>query len=252
MSARPPQKKRAASAGSDDLQIATNEIDATGVLEATTEPVDKQKNSEGAVGRQNTAVDPATQGMSRLQRVESVFRIGSLAAISASAVLAAFQFYQERLDTRKERSSDLMLMWQTGDARDAYARLRGAVEIALTEQGPIPANIPMTAFDDIKYNIGQTLIVNWQSGVDSEFAKWSNDVDMVNEFYTEVEFCIRAELCDETLLKAYFAEEVASFWDYFKYFADFQREGLYPNYGASVEKLVAVFNVGMSAAYAPN
>ncbi len=252
MSARPPQKKRAASDGGDDLQIGTNEIDATGVLEASTDPVEKLENFEGAAGRQNAAVEPTKLAMSRLQRIESVFRIGSLAAISASAVLAAFQFYQERLDTRKERSTDLMSVWQSGDARDAYARLRGAVEIALTEQGPIPANIPITAFDDIKYNIGQTLITNWQGGADGEFARWSNDVDKVYEFYTEVEFCIRAELCEETLLKAYFAEEVASFWDYFEYFADFQREGLYPNYGASVEKLVTVFNDGMSTASAPN
>jgi hypothetical protein len=242
VSAKPVKRKRIAKSYDEDMQLGAEAVEATGLLDASEDSDENSEGVEAPLGGRSVAVKPGGDTPKRLQSLESVFRIVSLAAISASAVIAAYQFYLERVDAKREQSRNLMLSWQSADARESYALLRGELEEALEDQGPIPANIPETAFDDIKYNIGRTIVENWRSGPEDEYVTWSQHVNKVYEFYTEVEFCIQAKLCVEDLLKAYFAEEVVSFWDYFEYFAESQREALYPNYGCSVESLVYQFN----------
>lgn len=172
-----------------------------------------------------------------LERLESVFRMASLVAISASVVLATFQFYQGRIDRQKERSVELMNTWQNSGERKAYARLRGALEKRLVAMESMQASAG--AVSALKTEIGAIAIKGWAEKPDS-YPMWSEDIDSVFTFYGEVEFCIRAGLCDEPLLTAYFGREARSFWEYFKAYAEQRQASHYPGYGQPLEELVEI------------
>lgn len=94
------------------------------------------------LGRGSAITKMDAEVPNRWKRIENLFRLASLVAISASAVLASVRFYNGRVDARKERSIALMSAWQIADEKSAYARLRAQIEMAIEEAGPIPPNIP--------------------------------------------------------------------------------------------------------------
>lgn len=173
----------------------------------------------------------------RLDKLESVLRSASLVAISISVMLAAFQYYQSRVDERKERSVALMNSWRGSEERVAYYRLSEALELRLEASGPLVANVTPAALVQIKYNIGEALIEAWSTG-EGGYDGWYGDIDSIFDYFSEVEFCIQAGLCDESLLLSYFGREASDFWEYFQSFAVDRRATYFPDYGASLQSFV--------------
>lgn len=192
--------------------------------------------------RKGTSASEEAEKRTLLERAEKVFRIFSLAAISISVALAVYQFREGRIDERKERSVGLMSRWQGSEERRAYTRLSQALEIRLEDTGMVLGQVTPGALSQIKYNIGRSLIKDWSID-DGDYQSWSDDIEMIFNFYGEVEFCIRAELCDIELLTAYFGGEAESFWEYFRSYAEDQRASFYPSYGSALESLIRSFEV---------
>ncbi|MEM6658372.1 MAG: hypothetical protein AAF625_09810 [Pseudomonadota bacterium] len=182
-----------------------------------------------------------TDKPSNWERVESSLRMASLVAISLSVVLAAWQYYEKRLDEKKERSTRLMQEWQTSDERRNYEWLGQELEKVLAAGRSVSESAQEDEIEKLKSEIGDHVINTWRFGETADFDKGTAAIDSLFVFYSEVEFCIRAQLCDEILLQDYFATEVINFWQYFRTYAEDQRGQFYPNYGKPTENLVALF-----------
>jgi len=228
-------KRRNKSEGLVDASPDPKHLEGTEILDRP-DAVDDNAFEDNDAGRRSNAVAKRDRPAMLIERVESVFRMASLLAISASVVLTAFQFYQGRIDEQKERSVDLMNTWQTSRERDAFARLSAALEERLALLPEISGQPTPAAMRALKFRIGELLVQEWSAG--AGYAGWDEDVDSIFNFYSEVEFCIRAGLCDETLLKSYFGDDAISFWEYFRAFAEARRGSFYPDYGAALDAFV--------------
>lgn len=227
-------------AKSVDLDPAA--IEATGALEpASSGDQRTQEDMDGPLGKRGAADETGPARRTRWERAESTFRMLSLIAIAVSAAVSALNFYQGYLDTKKERAIALMSQWQSSGARDTYASLGDVLAPAITDVGPIPSDLPEQAKQLVRKRIGADLLEALKSGNLDDQEGIATQIDTVVVFFSEIEFCLRAKLCDEALLKDYFGTEVTVFWDYFQTYAFEQRAGLYPTYGKAVEQLVASF-----------
>lgn len=229
-------KRRGNSEKAVDATPDAKDVEATELLDPSTAEEDDEGIGDNNAGRRRATEAKSERGTSRLETVERVFRIASLLAISASSVLAAYQFYQGRIDDQKENSVALMSSWQDSEEREAFARLSEKLQERLASLPDLPGQVTPAAMRAVKFRIGDALVDDWTNGVGYE--DWEDDVDSLFNFYSEVEFCIRAELCYAPLLKSYFGEDVVSFWEYFRPYAEDRRLSYYPKYGLAVDQLV--------------
>lgn len=226
-----------ADAGADD---GSNH--APGVRGQAPSNEDIQTEKDGASEKRSANEGGKAPAAANLwQDVESAFRVLSLIAIAISAMVSALNFYQGYLDKKKERSVALMSAWQSSGERDTYARLGEALIPVIRSAGPIPSNLPQQARHLARRQIGVKLIEELEAGDKAVFEEVASQIDKIFLFFSEVEFCLRANLCDENLLKEYFKADVIVFWDYFQAYATGKRAGLYPTYGEAVETLAINF-----------
>ncbi|MEM1148990.1 MAG: hypothetical protein AAGI03_00325 [Pseudomonadota bacterium] len=218
-------------------------LEGTEVFEPMTNEQD-ESTPEDQTGRRRPATAKSTGTGTRLERIESMFRIVSLVAISVSVVLTAFQFYQGRIDDRRARSVELMNRWQGSEESVAFARLSTALQTRLDSLDTIKGQVTPGAMRAIKYRIGDALVLEWSNGQGPP--GWEEDLDLLFTFYSEVQFCIRAELCDAPLLEAYFGNDAIDFWEYFQPYAELRRNSYYPNYGRALDDFVAAVEGGES------
>lgn len=212
------------------------QIEGTEILDPPVSGADED-TVDDPPGRRRPALEKKRDGSkTMMDRVESLFRMASLLAITASVVLAVFQFYQNGVANRKEASVDLMTRWQGSDERDALARLSADLEQQLETLGVINGQVTPAAMLALKAQIGQTLIEEWKS--DPEAQSRLDDIDALFNFYSEVEFCIRAELCQAPLLHDYFGTEATGFWEYFRPYAVAKQNSFFPHYGKELEAFV--------------
>lgn len=222
--------------------LSPGALEVTGIVDpAETEDAAEAKD-DSPLGRRSALADTAPAPKTGWERVESAFRLVSLIAIAASAVVSALNFYQGYLDTKKDRSIALMSDWQSTGVRDSYAGLGDVVVPAIEEVGIISASLPDKARQLARIQIGKNLFEELEAGDEDIFASVSAQIEEVIVFFSEVEFCVRANLCDIALLKDYFGTEVVLFWDYFQTYAQEQRADFYPTYGIAVESLAEVFS----------
>lgn len=236
MKTRKPSTKRRSRESID-----AGELEATEILDGQ-EGHEEQEASDEKIRRiRGIKAGKKSEKLTRWEQIESLLRMASLIAISISVVLTALQYYENRLDGKKERSMEFMTEWQKSEERDAYARLGRALEVFIQAAGPIPDNIEPAALDAIKNKIGGDLIRSWRRSQTSVYDERSQDIESIFDFYSDIEFCIRANLCDKALLEDYFAAEVESFWLYFRAYAEKQRGEFYPSFGEPVEALIKEF-----------
>ena len=183
---------------------------------------------------------PDKPAPSRLDRFEAYVRIFGVVAVSVSAAVAVWQFIDQNIAARKERSIAFMELWQDSDARAAYGRLAAHVETAVAQVDPLPANIDEAAVRLAKRGIGARLIAQLDNGLIADAETWRADFDRLVDFYSEVEFCLSARLCHKGLIVDYFGAEVTSFWDYYSDAARLRRETYYPTWADGVDRLVAL------------
>ncbi len=230
--------KRARSAGLDQ-----GLAEVTGVLDPEQQPEEVEPSDERPLGHRSATTGAATAPRTLWERIESTFRLLSLIAIAGSAGVSALNFYQGYLDTKKDRSIKLMSDWHKTGARDTYAELGNVLTPAIDAAGEVPANLPERARQLARKQIGANLLEALKAGDEETFKEFQARIDTVVVFFSEIEFCLRGNLCNAPLLEDYFGTEVTLFWDYFQAYALDQRAGLYPTYGDSVEALAISFRV---------
>ncbi len=189
-----------------------------------------------------TAVTTPPDTDTGLTKTERIVRMIGVLGVAVSAALAVWQYIDQNIEVRKERSIALMTQWQESDARDAYARLAAKVEGAVTAVGPLPENLDAEGVRLAKKGIGASLIASLSA--DPTEVQWEVDVQRLVDFYSEVEFCVSSGLCHRPLIADYFGADVVSFWDYFGAYADQRRANFYPTFGGGVDRLVALVSDG--------
>jgi len=174
-------------------------------------------------------------------RVERILRLISILGVTASALLAAWQYVESQSREKRNHSLGYIVRWQEGDEIDAFARLQRTLEPMVKAAGAAPAG-GETVLRLHKARIGQQLAIEVasrsQPGNPSELAR---DIDIIVDFYSRLEFCITARICDDTLLRSYFAADLAAFWDYLAPYAQYRRKNHYPRYAEAIESLNARF-----------
>ncbi len=235
----PTDKRSVKRASSADLEQSLVEV--AGVLDPALEGEEVEPADESPLGRRSATSYTATAPKTGWERIESTFRLLSLIAIAVSAGVSAMNFYHGYLDTKKERSIALMSAWQTTGVRDTYAQLGSVLIPAIEAAGEVPADLPEQARQLARKQIGTNLLKTLKMGDADTFNAIEVQIDTVVVFFSEIEFCLRGNLCNAPLLEDYFSTEVTLFWDYFQAYALDQRAGLYPTYGDAVEALAINF-----------
>ncbi len=235
----PTEKRSVKRARSTDLDHSVAEV--TGVLDPEQPHEEVEPIDEGPLGRRSATAGAATAPKTGWERIESTFRLLSLLAIAGSAGVSALNYYQGFLDTKKDRSLELMSDWHETGARETYAELGNVLAPAIDGAGEVPADLPERARQLARKQIGANLLESLKAGDEETFKEVQAQIDTVVVFFSEIEFCLRAELCNAPLLEDYFSNEVTLFWDYFQAYALDQRAGLYPTYGNAVEALAINF-----------
>lgn len=178
---------------------------------------------------------------SRGGSLEKTVRMIAAISVAVSAVVATWQFFENANNAKRERSVGFLEQWQSKGYRDAYARLSASVESVIATQPPLPSNIDQATLYMARNGLGD-LTVRWlRSEQISYEGNWEKDLDSLFDFYSEVEFCLSAKLCNAEILQDYFSLNVRDFWSYFLSYSQGRREQYYPEYGLRVEALVERF-----------
>lgn len=175
-----------------------------------------------------------------LDKIEKVTRIAAAVAVAGSALLATWQYYESGTTERRERSIRFLDTWQKGEERLAYSRLSRAVA-SVVSQNPLPAEMEGESLRLAQLGLGSMTLGQLADDTISYDGTWHEDVDLVVQFYSEMEYCITAKLCDVALLDSYFESSADGFWSYFQTFAEERRAQFFPQYGLAVENLIAIF-----------
>jgi hypothetical protein len=213
-------------------------------------PVDPENNRTATIAEDiadpvgSTELRPNVGGYASTDvwdRREQIVRILAAIAVSFSAILAAWQFWESKLDEKRERSLAILNQWQAGPEREAYRRLAEAVTTTIGETGPLPSGLAPEAYSLAVNGLGNMTMDRLASGGVGYDGDWRVDVDALVDFYSTMEFCMNAGLCDDAILRTYFAPSVTSFWGYFAPFAETKRRQHYPQYGVEIDKLIERF-----------
>ena len=176
------------------------------------------------------------------QRTESTLRMVSILAVTVSAATASWQYLESRLEKKREKSVDFIQSWQDAEERDAYARLQKAVEPLVEKMGPVDQNASPEDALNKKLGAGCWLVTVGTYDANQVYETWEADVDSLVQFYSQIDFCVEAELCEPKILTQYFEREVVTFWEYFRPYAMYRRDNFYPDYGDAIDGLVTTFS----------
>lgn len=187
---------------------------------------------------------PARQE-SRLERIERVFRIAGFMGVTASAILASWQYVESQAKEARAQSLGYIVQWQTGPEKEAFLRVRQRLH-DLTDTSNVVATSSQP--EDVRRaqsQIGHGLIGMVQSERNLDLPhNLENDIETLVDFYSQLEFCIRANICESNILSDYFATDVNDFWAYTEPYAMYRRQNLYPTFGEAVQSLSAQFTDG--------
>lgn len=179
---------------------------------------------------------------SRLERVERIFRIAGFMGVTASAILASWQYVESQAKEARAQSLGYIVQWQTGPEKEAFLRIRQRLH-DLTEMSGVVAS--SNSPEDLRLaqtTIGHMIIevaLNERDQVQPH--SLDRDIETLVDFYSQLEFCIRADICESDILREYFSTDVNDFWSYIQPYAHHRRINLYPTFGNAVASLNAQF-----------
>jgi hypothetical protein len=173
--------------------------------------------------------------------VEQTARIAASIGVAGAAIVGVFEYMSANEDVRRERALTIVQDWQEDGQIDRYTRLQSFVEAKLETTDALPADMPPELLARAYQNLGYNWMVDLRGAETASAASIENDVDRLTLFFSQMETCISADLCNAEVLRAYFGSEARSFWQYFQGYAQLRRENNYPAYGAPVTALISRF-----------
>lgn len=244
----------------------TDKVDATG-----TRPIDTGVFAivEAALASEEPTGDTELGAQQRSDRfwkkAERATRVAAGFAGALAALIAALQYMQAYDIQRSERSLDFVKEWQSRELDDDFAVVQVFVEERLS---PIKASLdvlePPAQKIAVKNLARKWLLENRKrlseqagAGASVQLAGMAapgqqpsleieDSVDNLVQFFSQMQICIKASICDEDVLRQFFSSEVSSFWSYFSAYAVLRQEAGYNDYGAAVDQLVAKFEAAGS------
>lgn len=175
---------------------------------------------------------------SRLERIERVFRIAGFMGVTASAMLASWQYVESQAKEARAQSLGYIVQWQTGPQKEAFLRIRQRLhDLAETRQFTAQSG-SAEHMRAAQIMIGHRIVQIAQSerNLDQPY-NLDRDIETLVDFYSQLEFCIRANICEADLLRDYFSSDVNDFWSYMEPYAMYRRDNLYPKFGEAVASL---------------
>lgn len=213
-------------------------VKSTATIMNDTQPQDDAENMDSIEDENRKPV----QQESRLERIERFFRIAGFMGVTVSAMLASWQYLESQAKEARAQSLGYIVQWQTGPEKEAFLRIRQRLH-DLTETNDVVANSDSPEdMRQAQITIGHFLIeaaLNERNQVQPY--SLDRDIETLVDFYSQLEFCIRADICESDILKEYFSNDVNSFWSYMQPYARHRRANLYPTFGNAVASLNAQF-----------
>ena len=172
-------------------------------------------------------------------KFEQVTKILASLGVTAAAVITALQYIYANEGIRSERSLQFVQQWQTQELDKNFVEVQVFVEDRLKTVGSDLSKLEGPALKQALKNLGRAwLVENRNSAVPDDIEV---HLDKLTLFFSQIEICVAADLCDASVVKSYFYSEVDSFWNYFSAYAELRRDAGYQEYGASVDGLVKRF-----------
>jgi len=181
------------------------------------------------------------EGKGLWAHVEQGARIAASIGVAGAAIFGVIEYNAANEDVRRERSMGFVEAWQNARQIDRYTRVQAFVEDKLNSGTAPLATMPPEALTRSYANLGYNWIVDLREQGGTVTKGIEADVDRLTLFFSQMEICVASDLCNASVLEAYFESEVVSFWRYFQGYAKLRREANYEGYGKSVNDLVDRF-----------
>lgn len=179
---------------------------------------------------------------SRLERIERIFRIAGFMGVTASALLASWQYVESQAKEARAQSLGYIVQWQTGLEKEAFLRIRQRLHDLTEVSGVVASSNSPEDLRLAQTAIGHRIVEEALNERDqAKPHSLDRDIETLVDFYSQLEFCIRADICESDILKEYFSTDVNDFWSYIQPYAHHRRVNLYPTFGNAVASLNAQF-----------
>lgn len=154
--------------------------------------------------------------------------IGVLALLIGGS-FAVLEYLDRQRAARAAETLDMIEIWETRGAQDAYLVLSAALAKrleALSDEELDPARTAV-----LQSNLARRVFA--ETGLEP--------YEAVDRYFTRLALCIEAKLCDEAVARTFFDDTVRSFVQWFASERVRRREGFFPSHGLEVEALAKQF-----------
>lgn len=175
---------------------------------------------------------------------ETVSRLIGLVAniaVVLVAALAYLQYADANEAVKRNRSMDYVNEWTEQGYTERYSKLVGFVEFKRRSGDVLPPGLAPEALSLAQANLGRKWVSEITTSLEPEILALEDEVDRIIQFFSRMEICVKAGLCAEDILFAYFESELTSFWAYFVVYAEERRQAGYSSYGVKVGDLTERF-----------
>ncbi len=181
-------------------------------------------------------------------KVERIVRLLASLGVLAVAAMAFLEYRNSNADLKRNRSLVMVSEWNDKGFTEKFRRVATFVESKRKNGELVPKDLPENMQFEGKKNLGKKWAQEIRSRADFANKRLDDDIDTITLFFSRMEICAAAQLCDREVLKAYFQTEVISFWAYFRGYAKQRQIDGYSAYGSLVDRLYASFRSGSNGA----
>ena len=155
----------------------------------------------------------------------------------AGTLFTVYQYMMQRAEMRVERALALVELWDQDKYQEAAKAVKDRLA-GLLAKNPNPFGAKPTEKDLAFYyaRIGEQALDS--SGADPATPQFQEEFDRLVYFLNRVSFCVDRNICDRDIAQNYFQDYAASFWRYFRGYAEKRRKQGEPAYAVAIEKFV--------------
>lgn len=152
-------------------------------------------------------------------------------------LFTVYQYMMQRQEMRVERALQLVELWDQDKYQEAAkvvkARLAGLLAKNPNPFGQNPSQKELAVYYE---KLGIEALK--PEGGDMPLPEFQEHFDRLVYFLNRVSFCVERNICDRDIADTYFQDYAASFWRYFKGYAEKRRKDGERSYATAVEKFV--------------
>ncbi len=209
----------------DNSDVQFNSVTATKISETIleTEVSDNTREDNENIEIPESSDDDKPRRYQNLRKQIDVFlSITVKLAILAGSVFAIYQFYEAKTDFRIGKTFDYISQYQQGRLLEARENIRQ--QIRLLEY----AFINDMASEDHKTVV--KALVEGDAG-----PPLAKEVDLLLDFFMSLKLCIDQDLCESSVVKAFFYEQSKYYWKIFKPYIENRSDPSNPKYAKGLE-----------------